>query len=191
MYGINEITYEHIERLDERQLVRLLDKLLETEVQLHGVIGATIVVPQNTKSKDGGSDGRFQWTGGPKATARFKNRYTVLQSKAADIFPSKCAEEIYPKAKKGNPRKLKAQVEDVVDKDGSYVLINSRALTDDGIKERIKSFRIALKEAEKPNHATFNIEVFDANYLTKWVNEHASAVNLVRQLEYTLLKWGR
>jgi len=180
MYGINEITHEHIEHLDERQLVKLLDKLLTLEARDHQLPNPTILVPQNTKSKDGGSDGRLQWTGGPTSTRRFNSRYTVFQSKAADLIPSKCGEEIFPKAKKDQLRKLKPQVEDVVDKDGSYILINSRALTDQSIKARIDAFRAALKTAKKSNHATFNIEVFDANYLAAWVNEHASAVNIVK-----------
>lgn len=180
MHGINEITHEHIEHLDERQLVKLLDKLLALEARDNQLPNPTIVVPQNTKSKDGGSDGRLQWQGGPASTFRFKSRYTVFQSKAADLIPSKCSEEIFPKAKKNQPRKLKPQVEDVVDKGGSYILINSRALTDQSINARIDAFRAALKMAKKSNYATFNIEVFDANYLAGWVNEHVSAVNLVK-----------
>jgi hypothetical protein len=190
MHGINEITYEHIEQLDERQLVKLLDKLLALEARKYQLPAATIVVPQNTKSKDGGSDGRLQWVGGPITTPRFKNRYTVFQSKAADLIPSKCADEIFPKAKKGQTQKLKPQVEDVVDQGGSYILINSRALTDQGITARIDAFRTALKAAKKSNYSSFNIEVFDANYLAKWTNEHASAVNLVKEFHGSSLPEG-
>lgn len=190
MYGINEITYEHIESLEERQLVKLLDKLLRLEARIDNLPSPNIVVPQNTKSKDGGSDGRLEWIDGPSGTSRFKKRYTVFQCKAADLIPSKCGEEIFPKAKKATIRKLKPQVEDVVNKDGSYILINSRPLADQSIKERINAFRDALKEAKKINHATFNIEVFDANYLTEWVNQHASAVNLVRQFNGITIPHG-
>ena len=130
MHHINEVTIEHISRLDESQLGRLLERLLYLEAGTYGLANPTISVPQNEKSKDGGVDGKIVLTGTPPTTPRLSNNITAFQNKATDMAPQKCYDEILLPKKDGEPRKLKPEVEKVISANASYILFTTQANTD-------------------------------------------------------------
>ncbi|MHB8205948.1 hypothetical protein [Mucilaginibacter sp.] len=182
MYNINEVTLAHINHLTELPLSQVLHKLLLAEAEKYKFTNYDRSVAFNITSGDGGNDGKMVWTGTPGRTNRLKKQNSLFQNKATDLIPSQCFEEIMMPAKKRKRRQLKSEVEKTVDADGSYILFTNKSLTDSSKNTRIAEFRRAITEAGKKNHATVNIEVFDANTIKDWVNEHASVVTLVQKL---------
>jgi hypothetical protein len=180
MYSMNEIDIKHINHLSDIQLSNLLHTLIQLEAEKNNLQEWDGIVPFNITTGDAGSDGRIEWNGIPAQTHWLKNNFTIFQNKATDLFPSDCIEEIYPTPKAGQPRKLKAQIEKVVKANGCYILFINRPIVDNGKDERIAKFREAIKLAGEPNHATFQILIYDSNSIKNWVNENIGAVTLVQ-----------
>ena len=180
MYSMNEIDIKHINHLSDIQLSKLLHTLIKLEAEKNNLQEWDGIVPFNITTGDAGSDGRIQWNGTPAQTHWLKNKFTIFQNKATDLFPGDCIEEICPTPKAGQPRKLKAQIEKVVRANGCYILFTNRPIVDNGKDERIAKFREAIRLAGEPNHATFQILVYDSNSIKNWVNENIGAVTLVQ-----------
>lgn len=181
MYNINEVTIDHINNLSDVQLSKVLHSLLLAEAEKYKFTNYDRSVAFNITTGDGGSDGRMTWIGSPPRTNRLKKQNTIFQNKATDLFPADCYEEVLIPKKPQEQRKLKSEVEKIVDQDGSYILFINRPITDSSKANRITQFRKAIEDAGKPNHATLNIEVFDSNTIKDWVNEHTSVVTLVQK----------
>lgn len=177
---MNEIDIKHINHLSDIQLSKLLHTLIKLEAEKNNLQDWDGIVPFNITTGDAGSDGRIQWNGTPAQTHWLKNKFTIFQNKATDLFPGDCIEEIFPTTKAGQPRKLKAQIEKVVKANGCYVLFTNRPIVDNGKDERIAKFREAIQLAGEPNYATFQILVYDSNSIKNWVNENIGAVTLVQ-----------
>jgi hypothetical protein len=191
---MNEIDVKHISNLSDIQLSKLLHTLIRLEAEKNNLQDWDGNVPFNITTADAGSDGRIQWNGTPAQTHWLKNKFTIFQNKATDLFPENCIEEILVKEKnlskskiKGKkvvkvkqPRKLKAQIEKVVKANGCYTLFTNRTIVDEGKDKRIAKFREAIKLAGEPNYATFQILIYDSNSIKNWVNEYIGAVSLVQ-----------
>ncbi|MBS1775502.1 MAG: hypothetical protein JSS64_04390 [Bacteroidetes bacterium] len=177
---MNEIDIKHINHLSDIQLSKLLHTLIKLEAEKNNLQDWDGIVPFNITTGDAGSDGRIQWNGTPAQTHWLKNKFTIFQNKATDLFPGDCIEEIFPTTKAGQPRKLKAQIEKVVKANGCYILFTNRPIVDNGKDERIAKFREAIQLAGEPNYATFQILVYDSNSIKNWVNENIGAVTLVQ-----------
>lgn len=180
MYSMNEIDIKHINHLSDIQLSKLLHTLIKLEAEKNNLQDWDGIVPFNITTGDAGSDGRIQWNGTPAQTHWLKNKFTIFQNKATDLFPGDCIEEIFPTTKTGQPRKLKAQIEKVVKANGCYILFTNRPIVDNGKDERIAKFREAIRLAGEPNYATFQILVYDSNSIKNWVNENIGAVTFVQ-----------
>lgn len=180
MYSTNEIDIKHINHLSDIQLSKLLHTLIKLEAEKNNLQNWDGIVPFNITTGDAGSDGRIQWNGIPATTKWLKNKFTIFQNKATDLFPGDCIEEILQTAIAGQPRKLKTQVEKVVKANGCYILFTNRPIVDNGKDERIRKFREAIQLAGEPNHATFQIFIYDSNSIKNWVNENIGAVTLVQ-----------
>lgn len=86
-----------------------------------------ILVPQKITVADGGADGKISWSiGQPSKTDWLKNNLTIFQCKATDLKISNCFEEILERKVKGQPRKLKSQVEDIVVKMGVILCLQAK-----------------------------------------------------------------
>lgn len=175
---INEIGYEHIERLRDFQLVRLLHLLLNIEIETNSIQTA-ILVPFNINTGDGGDDGRVKWDNGQERTKRFTSRFNIFQSKATNIAETECYEEILLPFKEGLPRELKPRIKELIEANGTYYLFTNAALTSELIARRIRGFKKAIKEAGY-NQNYERIEIYDANKIKDWVNQHISAITLVQ-----------
>jgi hypothetical protein len=182
MYNINQVTLAHINHLTDLPLSQVLHELLLAEAEKYKFTNYDRSVAFNITSGDGGNDGKMVWTGSPASTNRLKKQSSLFQNKATELIPSKCFEEILLPEEENKPRKLKAEVEKIVKADGSYILFTNKSITDSNKAARIAEFRRAMEETGMANHATMNIEVFDANTIKDWVNEHTSAVTLVQKL---------
>lgn len=180
-FCMNEVTIDHINHLTDIQLSKLLHSLIRLEAEKNNLQEWDGIVPLNITTTDAGSDGRIKWNGVPAETHWLKNKFTIFQNKATDLFPFECIEEILETAKEGQTgRKLKAQIEKLVIENGCYVLFTNRALVDNGKDERIKKFREAIKIAGHSNFDTFQILIYDSNSIKDWVNENIAAVTLVQ-----------
>jgi hypothetical protein len=178
---MNEVDIKHINNLSDIQLTELLHTLIKLEAQKNNLQEWDESVPFNINTGDAGSDGRVQWNGTPVTTKWLKNKFTIFQNKATDLFPADCAEEILQTAKTGEPRKLKAQIEKVVKANGCYILFTNKPIVDNGKDQRIAKFREAIQISGEPNYATFQIFVYDSNTIKDWVNEYIGAVTLVQK----------
>ena len=178
--SINEISIDDIRQLKDLELSKLLHLLIQEEAKTHNLQDWDGSVPFNITSGDAGNDGRIIWNGNPAKTEFITNNFTIYQNKATPLIASACKEEILATAVKGEPRKLKEQIKNLVEKDGCYVLFNSRPMTDQSIKDRKKEFRKAIKLAGHANHATFEILIYDSNKIKDWTNKYISAVTLVQ-----------
>jgi len=178
---MNEITLEQINNLSDIQLSQLLHKLIGLEAVKYKFEDWDRSVPFNITTGDAGSDGRIKWNGTPATSKWIKNSFTIFQNKATNLFPGDCGEEILQSPKKGDTkRKLKTQIEKLVNKDGCYVLFTNKPIVDNGKDEREKAFRKAIKEAGHKNYNTFKILIYDSNDIKDWTNEYIAAVTLVQ-----------
>lgn len=178
---MNEITLEQINHLSDIQLSQLLHKLIGLEAVKYKFEDWDRSVPFNITTADAGSDGRIQCNGTPANSKWIKNSFTIFQNKATNLFPGDCGEEILQTQKKGDSkRKLKTQIEKLVNEDGCYVLFTNKPIVDDGKDERVKAFREAIKDAGHSNYDTFQIFIYDSNSIKDWTNEYIAAVTLVQ-----------
>ncbi|MBK6543786.1 MAG: hypothetical protein IPG12_00650 [Saprospiraceae bacterium] len=178
---INEIEIEHIGRLDAINLTKLLHHLLNIELSNNKISGKALV-PFNITTGDEGNDGKVEWSDGPTDTKWLKSRYCVFQNKATNLGPGACYEEILLPEIKGRPRKLKHEIEKLINKSGCYVLFNNKNLNDTLINKRIQKIRAALKDAGIKNSDDIKIEVYDNNSIKDWVNENIGSVAFVQDL---------
>jgi hypothetical protein len=181
MYSFNEISIDHINRLKDIELSQLLHVLLRCEAQKEKLEGWDMSVPFNITTGDAGSDGKLLWTGNPTKTHRFESKFVLFQNKATDLFPSDCYEEILEKKKDNHPRKLKQQIQQLVEANGTYILFTNRSIVDKGKEERTEKFREAIKDTGHTNYENLQIEIYDANKIKDWVNEYIRAILLVQE----------
>ena len=65
---IFDVSSSQIERLDSKELVEVLKKLLHTEAQCSGISLRGVSVPLQITVPDGGEDARISWAGGLERT---------------------------------------------------------------------------------------------------------------------------
>ncbi len=163
---------EHIGRLGQYQLTRLLRMLLWVEADKHGLCKSGIHVPLEINVSDGGEDGRIEWSDGPDKTEFIPNRLTIFQCKAQEMEPKECYKELL--VEKSKPKNLKPQVKDVLEQGGAYVVFCTKAANPKMYKRRIKKMRTALKAGRLKNWKCCDIDFFDAGKIATWVNKFAA-----------------
>src|SRR6266851_3685107 len=172
MTQLLEITHEDIGQLTDFQLTDLLRRLLHLEANHFNIAARSIAVSLNITVRDGGEDGRVQWSGGPASTDYIPNRLTMFQCKAMDIGPAACGKELCRK----DSDQLKPQVESVLDAEGTYVLLTTQALNQLLIQERLTEMRKAIRTAGKSYAATADLHIYDANRIQAWTNCYIPAI---------------
>ncbi len=194
-----------IEKLDSKQLVELLNKLLHAEAQKSGIGLRGVSVPLQINVPDGGEDGRISWEGGREDTDYLPSRFCMFQSKATSADKMAKAEwkkEVWTKAikKKDEIRELNDAVKDAIENNGSYIGFTSGVLIgSQKYKDRIDGIKQGIREAGANPDSLKTIDIYDANKIAAWVSEHpAVAVWLnERQSELSLRgfqtveKWGK
>lgn len=172
MTRILEVTANHINNLTDIQLTDLLLRLLRMEAQKYEIPTSSISGSLEIKASDGGEDAHIKWCGGPEKTNWILNRYTLFQCKAEDIAPANCEKEILVKG----GLKLKPCVKDVLDRGGSYTLFFTQKCNTKMKKAREDKIRKSIKKAGAAYYETVDIQIYDANAISMWVNEYVSLV---------------
>jgi hypothetical protein len=153
----------------------LLWQLVYLELSASGVEKYDSQVPLSIYIKDGGIDGLARWAGGPENTAMFPNRTVGFQAKATDMSNAACAAEV--RAADGS---LKAQVRNVVEQRGAYVLFLGRDCVSDSKEPRIAAMKKAIEDASKVGGglalAAPDVFIYDASDIAAWVNSYPAAV---------------
>jgi hypothetical protein len=194
-----------IEKLDSKQLVELLNKLLHVEAQKFGIGLRGVSVPPQINVPDGGEDGRISWEGGREDTDYLPSRFCMFQSKATSADKMAKAEwkkEVWTKAikKKDAIQELNDAVKDAIENNGSYIGFTSGVLIGSKkYKERIDGIKQGIREAGANPDSLKTIDIYDANKIAAWVEKHpAVAVWLnERQSELSLRgfqtveRWGK
>ena len=171
MPRILEITPDDINKLGDIQLTDLLLRLLRMEAQKFKIPKSCISGSLNIKAADGGEDAHIKWTGEPKKTEWIPNRYTLFQCKATEMSSSKCKNEMV------SDGELKPRVKNVFDNSGSYVLFCTDDYTAHPSElKRIEAFRECIQSTGAPYYETVDIQIYDANKISRWVNEYVPLI---------------
>ncbi len=203
--GIFQVDYEDIERLNAIQLTDLLRNLLWLETRKAGIVTSSVDVSLKINVPDGGEDGRVSWEGGPGAIPHLPNRLSMFQCKAekdmskidfmnASLMkpvPSgyKVADGRLQKINSARGRRskstedfvpcLKPQVAEILDSRGAYSFFYSGALTKAGLSNRLGGIRDALRITGRADAETAALDIYDANKIALWSNEHLVAVGQI------------
>ena len=177
--SINSISIEQIERLSDVELSGLLHRLLAIETGKNQLV-SYLLVPLKINQKDGGEDGRIEWSEQLPRTKWLPGRFCIFQVKATDLTPAEAYFELLEGPRKLKPRRLKSQINEVAAVSGHYVLFTNKALNSAMISARIKKFQLAVQDAGYPTDQ-LKIGVYDANRIKDWVNENISAVTFVQE----------
>lgn len=186
--GIAEVSYEDITRLNGENLVKLLDILLNNEVEKQSAKNVKrLSVPLPIYIKDGGEDARLEIEWDYAFESRWlKEKYTSFQSKASEMSETGCYSEILQKGTKT----LKPKIQECFEKGGEYILFTHDTYTDQARDSREIKIREALKDAGKSYSDTAKIKIFDSNQIAEWCNQHIAAVIFVKEVNEKTLPLG-
>jgi hypothetical protein len=184
-----EIDADDITRLDSKQLVELMRRLLLAECRLVGVPLRAATAPIQITVADGGEDGRVDWKAGADATDYFPSRFCIFQSKAQNITASTIAKEIIAKSPAAKRKKktatkevakkrgvqLNDAVSAVLKRKGAYIVFCSHAFTGKKIAALQAAIVKQIRKAGKLPSRASAIEIYDANRIADWTNTHPAA----------------
>jgi len=171
---------EQVTQLDSQTLVQLMKRLMLAECGLVNLPLRSVTVPLQITVPDGGEDGRVEWSGGIDETDYFPARLCAFQSKAQNLTATSVKAEIVINRKGGTP-KLRDVVVEVLDRNGAYILFCSHAFTGQKIKKLRNAIASAIREAGGDPDALSEIEIYDANRISDWVNTHPSVALWLRE----------
>jgi hypothetical protein len=174
-----EVVLDDIVALTDGQLTQLLHRLLLLEAQRLGLPKRHASVALDIDIADGGQDGRIEWSGGPspEGSSWIPHRVTLFQVKATDMEPSKCRKEVLQE-----DGALKPKVADVVARGGAYVLCYGSSCEGVLVERRVAKFREAFASVVGEDRAAaVLIDVYGAEKLAAWSNEHASVITFVKR----------
>lgn len=169
-----EIKFDDIKRLDAIQLTELLKILLYLECQKNGIFESSASVSLNITVPDGGEDGRIEWSEGIERTSWLPSRLCLFQSKAEkSMTKSSFKKAMLTKSKNKN---IQPQMAAVFDNLGACIFFYGDSLGKTDKEKRVIGIREALKEAGRADWDTLIIDIYDANKIADWTNEHLPAV---------------
>ena len=177
MTKILEVEPTDIESLSAEQLTRLLEKLLHAEARAYGIPQGSVDVGANIHSKDGGEDGRIQWSGGPNITDYLPSRFVQFQCKATKMTPMQCAKELVQNGK------IKPMVDQALSAGSTYVLFTNQTLNRQQKDRRVVAMRETLVNLGKSYAKTAGIQIYDVSRIRAWVNCHFPII-------VEVLNWG-
>ena len=146
----------------------ILRRLLSVEAQTHGLPQDGIRVTDQVTSRDGGEDGRIEWTEGPDRTTFLPARLCQFQLKTGPVFPASAAKEVV-----GRTGRVKPMIHSVLDRGGHYILLCTQAYTQQQIQDRKDSICTALRDAGMQIDED-RIDVRAAEQLAHWINHYPS-----------------
>jgi len=90
---------------------------------------------------------------------------------------NQCKKEFFQK----KTSKIKPNIEEVFDANGTYILFYNRVCNPKSQKPRIAKMREALVETEKPYANFADIQIYDSNKIATWTNSQISAIIAVKE----------
>ncbi|WP_250482416.1 hypothetical protein [Caballeronia sp. GACF5] len=198
---IFQIDPSQVQRLDGKQLVELLRRLLYAEAQLSGLSLRSVSAPLQITTADGGEDARVHWTDGEPKTDFFPCRFNVFQSKATDLPPAGWRREVWskPSQKDGAPKELNDAMKEVISARGAYIGFTSAAIVGNKMSSRIKAIKEGICDAGEDPEKLAAIQIYDANQITAWVGRHPGVAVWLNEEQkrasfggfQTIRAWGR
>lgn len=197
---IFETNASQIERLDQSQLVGLLRRLIQAELNKNSIPLRSGTAPAQITIADGGDDARVSWSGGPNETDWLPSRFTIFQSKKGKTSPAGLKAETQTKSTQGSDSpELTEALEEAISQSGSYVIVTSKPVVGTKLDLRIKAIRDGISDAGNDSSLLSSIQIYDCNRLSAWTNTHPSVAlwlnALLRDVHLggfqTFEDWGR
>jgi hypothetical protein len=197
---IFETNANQIERLDQSQLVELLRRLIQAELNKNSIPLRSGTAPAQITIADGGDDGRVLWSGGPNETDWLPSRFTIFQSKKGITSPAGLRAETQTKSTQGsNAPKLNEALEAAISQSGAYLIVTPTPVVGTNIDRRIKAIKEGISDTGNDPSLLSSIQIYDCNKLAAWTNTHPSVAlwlnALLRDVHLggfqTFDDWGR
>lgn len=167
---IFEVTNQEIKSLNEEQLHKLLDRLLDVEAAKRNFcIKDFHVAITNTKAQDGGVDGKLDTTTEWEFNGFVTNNKVIFQIKAQSHPESECRKEIEKDS--CEPTRIK------ISEGFHYIVLCNRdeCTAETMISERLKGIKDGLK-AKGIKYIDNQIHFYDINKIRQWVNDCGTAL---------------
>lgn len=197
---IFEANAQQIERLDQSQLVDLLRRLIQSELNKNSIPLRSGTAPAQITVADGGDDARVSWLGGPNETDWLPSRFTIFQSKKGTTSPAGLKAETQTKSSQGTDAPiLNEALEKAISQSGAYVIVTSTPVVGTNLDRRIKAIREGVSDTGNDPSLLSSIQIYDCNRLAAWTNTHPSVAlwlnALLRDVHLsgfqTFEDWGR
>lgn len=172
---IFESNANQIERLDQNQLVDLLRRLIQAELNKNSIPLRSGTAPAQITIADGGDDARVSWSGGPNETDWLPSRFTIFQCKKGTTSPAGLKAETQTKSTQGtNAPKLNEALEEAISQSGAYVIVTPTPVVGTNVDRRIKAIREGISDTSNDPSLLSGIQIYDCNRLAAWTNTHPS-----------------
>ena len=172
---IFETNDNQIERLDQSQLVDLLRRLIQAELNKNSIPLRSGTAPAQITIADGGDDARVSWSGGPNETDWLPSRFTIFQSKKGTTSPAGLRAETQTKSTQGSDSpELNEALQEAISQSGAYVIVTSTSVVGTKLDRRIKAIRDGISDTSNDSSLLSSILIYDCNRLAAWANTHPS-----------------
>jgi hypothetical protein len=197
---IFEVNANQIARIDQSQLVDILRRLIQAELNKNSIPLRSGTAPAQITIADGGDDARVSWSGGPNETDWLPSRFTVFQSKKGATSPAGLKAETQTKSTQGtNAPELNEALEEAISQSGSYVIVTPTPVVGTKLDHRINAIREGISDTGNDPSLLSSIQIYDCNRLAAWTNTHPSVAlwlnALLRDVHLggfqTFEDWGR
>ncbi len=170
---IFEVNANQIERLDQSQIVELLRRLIQAELNKNSIPLRSGTAPAQITIADGGDDARVSWSGGPNETDWLPSRFTIFQSKKGATSPAGLKAETQTKSSQGSDKpKLSEALEEAISQSGAYVIVTPTPVVGTNFDRRITAIREGISDTGNDPSMLSSIQIYDCNRLAAWTNMH-------------------
>ena len=170
-----EVTPEEVESLDEHQLQKLVNRLVEIEVSQEGLPVDVVVASDRIYDKDGGIDARIH-------APEFRG--SEFLPAGSSIWQAKAGKSSWPNYEK---ELQKERVGRAVGEGKTYVIVLGRQMNDFQYETQRTKLRTAL-DAIDPD-ASF--ELRSASHVAKWTTNYPAVWHLLRRPAMAVLECAR
>ncbi|MFY8106279.1 MAG: hypothetical protein ACOVKO_05125, partial [Elstera sp.] len=172
-----DIAHEHIQKLTESQLPKLIGKLCEAELSKLGIPISYVTCSGDVKASDGGIDVRLDAPPSVGFQGYLPSHNIGFQVKqiASGMSPSQIQKEL------GNGS-LPDEVQRLKDTGGTYIMVSGH---DNFSQSKLSTRKDKIRELYQGNS-----DFYDGNKIAQWVNTHPGIVLWVReQIREPLIGW--
>lgn len=176
-----EVSEDEVARLTPIGLVQLIKRLVQADLRVWGVPPLAVQGTLRINVSDGGEDIRVEWRGPsivPGGHEGLRNYFTVFQLKAENLSDAKLKKEPL----EANGRQLKPAVVEVLDRDGSYIVVTSKTNVitprDRGksaiprLTQMRQLLRASIRKLDKRASNKARMDIYGPPKIAEWVNRH-------------------